>query len=312
LFGTAVSKVDSSALAKDSPAPLLSDAVETYVKLKGAGRSQTFEAGARRSTGYLIHICGDKRIDTFARSDANAFRDYLKGRGLSKDSISRNFTNVRAIINFVLREEGLQPTGVFSGVYLGEGGEAQKRYVPTVSELRKLSKECRVADDDQRWLLALILDTGMRLSEAAGLLWDDIVLSGDVPQVHVRPNAIRRLKTTSSERVLPLTGNSLWAAKRLQAHRTSEVVFPRYASTSHLNANSASASLNKWLQKSISEAIVVHSLRHAFRDRLRVVECPSDLIDHLGGWSRNSIGDKYGRGYNLASLFKWLLAIRLH
>jgi len=137
-------------------------------------------------------------------------------------------------------------------------------------------------------------------------------LSGDVPQVHVRPNAIRRLKTTSSERVLPLTGNSLWAAMRLQAHRTSEVVFPRYASTSHLNANSASASLNKWLQKSISEAIVVHSLRHAFRDRLRVVECPSDLIDHLGGWSRNSIGDKYGRGYNLASLFKWLLAIRLH
>ena len=149
LFGTAVSKVSPSASTNDSAAPLLSDAVETYVKLKGAGRSQTFEAGARRSTGYLIHICGDKRIDTFVRSDANAFRDYLKGRGLSKDSISRNFTNVRAIVNFVLREEGLQPTSVFSGVYLGEGGEAQKRYVPTASELRKLSKECRVADDDQ-------------------------------------------------------------------------------------------------------------------------------------------------------------------
>jgi hypothetical protein len=104
LFGTAVSKVDPTASAKDSTAPLLTDAVETYVKLKGAGRSQTFEAGARRSTGYLIHICGDKRIDTFVRNDANAFRDYLKGRGLSKDSISRNFTNVRAIVNFVLRE----------------------------------------------------------------------------------------------------------------------------------------------------------------------------------------------------------------
>ncbi len=63
----------------------------------------------------------------------------FKGRELSKDSISRNFTNVRAIVNFVLREEGLQPTSVFSGVYLGEGGEAQKRYVPTEGELRKLS-----------------------------------------------------------------------------------------------------------------------------------------------------------------------------
>ena len=306
LFGTAVSKVDPSASAKDSTAPLLSDAVETYIKLKGAGRPQTFEAGARRSTGYLIHICGDKRINTFARSDANAFRDYLKGRGLSKDSISRNFTNVRAIVNFVLREEGLQPTGVFSGVYLGEGGEAQKRYVPTEAELRKLSKECLAADDDQRWLLALILDTGMRLSEAAGLLWDDIVLSGDVPHVHVRQNAIRRLKTASSERVLPLTGNSLWAVHRAREHRNAKVVFPRYISEGNLNANSASAALNKWLQAHIAPKLVVHSLRHSLRDRLRHVECPTDIVDAIGGWARNSVGDNYGRGHNAATRCKWL------
>ena len=306
LFGTAVSKVDPTASAKDSTAPLLTDAVETYVKLKGAGRSQTFEAGARRSTGYLIHICGDKRIDTFVRSDANAFRDYLKGRGLSKDSISRNFTNVRAIVNFVLREEGLQPTSVFSGVYLGEGGEAQKRYVPTEGELRKLVIECRAADDDQRWLLALILDTGMRLSEAAGLLWDDIVLSGDVPHVHVRPNAIRRLKTASSERVLPLTGNSLWAVQRALEHRNTKSVFYRYVSDGHLNANSASAALNKWLQNKVNGALVIHSLRHAMRDRLRSIECPSDLIDHIGGWSRQTIGDRYGLGYSLDAKHKWL------
>jgi integrase len=254
----------------------------------------------------LIQICGDKRIDTVVRSDANAFRDYLKGRGLSKDSISRNFTNVTAIVNFVLREEGLQPTSVFSGVYLGEGGKAQKRYVPTVSELRKLVIECRAADDDQRWLLALILDAGMRLSEAAGLLWDDIVLSGDVPHVHVRPNAIRRLKTASSERVLPLTGNSLWAVQRALEHRNAKSVFYRYVSDGHLNANSASAALNKWLQNTVNGALVIHSLRHAMRDRLRSIECPADLIDHIGGWSRQTIGDRYGLGYSLDAKHKWL------
>ena len=306
LFGTAVSKLDPIASTNDSTASFLSDAVETYVKLKGAGRSQTFEAGARRSTGYLIHICGDKRIDTFVRSDANAFRNYLKGRGLSKDSISRNFTNVRAIVNFVLREEGLQPTSVFSGVYLGEGGEAQKRYVPTEAELRKLVIECRAADDDQRWLLALILDTGMRLSEAAGLLWDDIVLSGDIPHVHVRPNAIRRLKTASSERVVPLTGSSLWAVHRAQQKRNTRAVFPRYVADSRLNANSASAALNKWLQAHIASKLVVHSLRHSLRDRLRHVECPTDIVDAIGGWARNSVGDNYGRGHNVATLCKWL------
>ena len=309
LFGTAVSMVDPKALVKDSTAPLLRDAVETYVKLKGAGRSQTFEAGARRSTGYLIHICGDKHIDTFVRSDANAFRDYLKGRGLSKDSISRNFTNVRAIVNFVLREEGLQPTSVFSSVYLGEGGEAQKRYVPTEAELRKLSKECRAVDDDQRWLLALILDTGMRLSEAAGLLWDDVVLSGDIPYVQIRPNSIRRLKTVNSERVVPLTGNSLWAVQRAREHRNAPSVFSRYITNGNLNANSASAALNKWVQRNVGPQIVVHSLRHSFRDRLRKVECPPDIIDEIGGWARIGTGDKYGRGHDVEALHRWISKI---
>jgi len=306
LFGTAVSKVDPSASAKDSTAPLLSDAVEAYVKLKGAGRSQTFEAGARRSTGYLIHICGDKRIDTFVRSDANAFRDYLKGRGLSKDSISRNFTNVRAIVNFVLREEGLQPIGVFSGVYLGEGGEAQKRYVPTEAELRKLSKECLAADDDKRWLLALILDTGMRLSEAAGLTWGDVRLADETPHLLIRQNAIRGLKTISSKREVPLMGASLWALDRAQLHRNNEFVFPRYISNRKLFANSASAALNKWLKTVIHPSIVVHSLRHAMRDRLREVDCPSEVIDSICGWSRSSVGEGYGLGFSLPVKAKWL------
>ena len=40
--------------------------------------------------------------------------------------------------------------------------------------------------------------------------------------------------------------------------------------------------------------------RHTFRDRLRAVECPLDLIDQIGGWkSISSIGNGYGEGYRL-------------
>ncbi|MEL0205892.1 MAG: integrase, partial [Alphaproteobacteria bacterium] len=38
---------------------------------------------------------------------------------------------------------------------------------------------------ENRWLLALISDTGMRLSEAAGLASDDIVLDAEIP--HINP-----------------------------------------------------------------------------------------------------------------------------
>ena len=39
------------------------------------------------------------------------------------------------------------------------------------------------------------------------------------------------------------------------------------------------------------------------RDRLRAVECPSDLIDQIGGWSRGSVGEGYGKGYSLKIKF---------
>ena len=62
--------------------------------------------------------------------------------------------------------------------------------------------------------MALISDTGMRLSEAAGLAREDIVLDADIPHVINRPNPWRRLKTKGSKRTLPLVGESLWAAER--------------------------------------------------------------------------------------------------
>jgi hypothetical protein len=51
---------------------------------------------------------------------------------------------------------------------------------------------------------------------------------------------------------------------------------------------------------------VVHSFRHSLRDRLRAVECPSDIIDQIGGWSTGTVGASYGKGYELPVLFKWM------
>lgn len=50
----------------------------------------------------------------------------------------------------------------------------------------------------------------------------------------------------------------------------------------------------------------VHGIRHAFRDRLRAVEAPVDLIDQLGGWSVKSVGMDYGDGYSLESAYSCL------
>ena len=163
------------------------------------------------------------------------------------------------------------------------------------------------ADDDLRWLVALISDTGMRLAEAAGIHVDDIVL-GEVPYVYVRPHKWRSLKTASSERKIPLVGMSLWAARRIKSVAT-EYCFPRYVDGTKCNSNSASAALNKWLKTSTNQDVVVHGLRHTFRDRLRDVDASSDMIDQLGGWSLQSVGQGYGDGYSIEKLHEWMLKI---
>lgn len=305
LFGSYVSN-EVQTVPQQSRGPLLSEALETYLSLKGAGRSMTFEAGARRSIGYLLEVAECKPIDAYQRRDANALREFLRERGLAKESIARNLTNVRAVINFVLREHGIQPNTAFSGIYLGENEAPKRRYVPTDDELRRLQQMCKQYDDEPRWILGLISDTGLRLSEAIGLSKEDVCLSSDIPHINVVPRPWRRLKTLTSERKIPLIGVSLWAAERAYNEASDGLLFPRNCTVSRAFSNSASASLNKWIKRKINRDLVVHSLRHAFRDRLRAVECPSDMIDVLGGWARKGIGENYGNGYDLRSCAAWL------
>ena len=92
----------------------------------------------------------------------------------------------------------------------------------------------------------MIGDTGMRLAEAAGLHTDDIVL-GNTSYVCVKPHSWRSLKTSSSERKIPLVGASLWAAQLIKLMSDS-YCFPRYVDGVRCNSNSASAALNKWLK----------------------------------------------------------------
>ena len=121
-----------------------------------------------------------------------------------------------------------------------------KRLPIPIEDIRKVQQQCLSLDDDLRWLVALVSDTGMRLAEVAGLLKSDIILDKDIPFIRLQPNPLRNLKTSGSERNVPLVGVSLWAAHRLlEACPDSVYAFPRYNKTTTTNANSASGALNK-------------------------------------------------------------------
>ena len=97
----------------------------------------------------------------------------------------------------------------------------------------------------------------------------------------------------------------------LKYRSDSAFLFPRYNKKNVSNANSASTALNKWLKPMLPEKCVVHSFRHSFRDRLRAVECPSDIIDAIGGWKTFGVGQGYGSGYGLDVKYKWMRMVAL-
>ena len=133
--------------------------------------------------------------------------------------------------------------------------ESPKRRIPVPTDnLRKIQAKCVSIDDDMRWLIALISDSGMRLAEAVGLLKTDINLETDIPFIELKPHEWRPLKTENSTRLIPLVGHSLWACDRILNNGDSVFAFPRYMNGSRCNSNSASATLNKWLRPMLPES----------------------------------------------------------
>ena len=170
----------------------LSEAVAIYLRLKGAGRPVPFHRGAERSCGYVVVICGDKAITAYTKADATKFHDALIARGLAGSSITRVFGTVRSIINFAANESGVALTNPFTGVYYDRQAGVSDRSPLPFDTIRSLQAQCFELDDDLRWLVALVSDTGLRLAEAAGLLREDLKIEGaNVPHVIVREHPWR-------------------------------------------------------------------------------------------------------------------------
>jgi integrase len=295
-----------------SDSPLLSEALAKYLLLKGEGKDKTFVRGANRNIQYVTDHLGDRPIDAYTSADAASLRDKLMDNGLSVSSVKRNFSTIRSIINLTITEQGLDCINAFARTYMPDDDRKRRLPIP-IDCIKSIQADCHDADDDMRWVVALLSDTGMRLGEAVGLATTDINLSDKIPHINITPHPWRRLKTKGSERCIPLLGKALWAASRaIEGASGSRFLFPRYNRGSSSNANSASAAINKWLKPRVPDGCVIHSFRHSMRDRLRAVECPSDIIDAIGGWTTTGVGQRYGTGQPLEVKAKWMRMIDLY
>lgn len=295
-------------MLRQSNAFTLRDALTFYLETHTKAGSGTLDKASRYAINSFVKVVGNKALVSIRRSHGHQYVESELKRGVSTGTIRRRLKSLVAIINHCIVEKELDYKNPITALKIPrEGEDAKKRISFTPDELVRLKSLCKDTDDSPRWLLALLIDTGARLSEIAGLKVQDIDLSSDIPSVFLRPQEARGLKTLPSEREVPLVGSALWAAKRaVSSSRAGQVFLFEYCiRNGKCDANSISATLIHWIRRRGFDH-VVHELRHAMKDRLRAVQCPDDISDAIGGWGRKTVSQRYGQGYSLKVKQEWL------
>ena len=267
-----------------------SDFIEAYSILKGLDEDSKAYKDVVRNMGYLTSNLGDHPPHEYSKVEINSFiRDRCKS--VKTTSVRREFNSICAVFNLVFEEHEIDHFHRFRKLRIPkEGLDSEERDDFTSDQLNLVRDIVGGSPNKIEQIIGLLIDTGMRSSEAVGLASRDIKL-GTIPHLVIHKNPMRPLKTRSSQRIIPLVGSSLAAAHCLDL--SEEWIFPKYLKTKR-GKESANAAINKRLHKILGPGSPTsHSFRHTLTTRLRSVECPEDMRKELGGWA-SSVSAMYG------------------
>ena len=249
----------------------------------------------------LVIALGKNRVEwtplaDITRADANTFRDYLLNR-MAPNSVVRTVGVIKAAMNHVIIENDLEQRNVFQRIKIkGAGASKDDRLPMTDNQLEMLLPEYK-GNPTAYALLVSLADTGARLAEVVGLEAQDLDLATGC--LHIRHNSLRRLKTKTSTRSIPLSPRATECLRQQQVGLSdTDPLFPAYARPR--GSDAASAMLMKRLRTQITDKkVTIHSLRHRMKDKLRNTGCPEAISLAILGHSTNTVAANYGSGYAL-------------
>lgn len=290
----------------------LSKILQVYLDAEHLYHSPKYAASIKMVIENAIGVIGDRCIKTIRAIDIKTLTEDGIQRHFSPSNILHHLYLLHGAVKFYLNERAIMLSNPFSrptvagakpGYFLGQA--------PQQSDLIEITSICLAKDDEIRWLLALLLDTGARCSEIVGLALDDIHLDSPVPFVSIRHRPWRPLKTRFSSRDIPLVGMALWAASRLREHTPpgERYLFPRYVPNGTMSAT-AHKTLDVCL-RAHGFLYGVHALRQAFAQRLRDVGCDPEVRAALLGIKFHWHLGTYGYGYRIPYLHQKMLPISL-
>ncbi len=309
--------------AAPAPKPTLGDAFKLYRQDKQVDEGSKKGNDLNRIEGRLKSSIGDPDSLPLQEMTVDHRRRYFNyiisakkadGSPLSLGSAKKETNILVAVVNHALKEMDILAKNQFAALpWPEEDTQAVERRLPLPDDL-----VVRVEDRLKRGKIhelvliwQLLKGTGLRLNEAVGLTREDIILDAETPYLHVRHNSIRRIKTGSSVRTVPLTGDALIATQEaLEGAPVGGPIFPRYGRPRGNDA--ASVMLMDAIKAETkhhpdSSRFATHGLRHRVSDMLREAGAPVEVRKGFLGHANQDISENTygGRAARLREFHKW-------
>jgi len=256
----------------------------------------------------------DLPVRRIERKHLVAFKDALLAEEKSPATVGKAIAAVKSVLSFGVNN-GLLEANPAVGVKVARKTNGEGAVLPyTVEEARAILEAATKLDGANRWLPWLMAFTGCRLAEGAGLRTEDVRKVDGLWCISIEDSAVRRIKTASSRRVVPLSPTLIEAGflAHVEANRASGRVFLEVAADKHGIVGAAwSKWYGRWARKIVPDRRkVAHSWRHLVEDRLRDAGVPEDQRDALLGHSSSRMGRRYGAGFSTAVMLEAAKKIR--
>lgn len=208
-----------------------------YVEARGIQANPTISSAL-----LLAELSGDIAIEGYGRKDARHFVQTLLHRGMRTTSIRRRLNCLSAIFNYAYAEYEIAGRNPFTRVLIPkEGADRVRRQPFAIDALQALYEACMATQKPLRWAVPILGETGCRIAEVVGLRRSDVASDGS--SIQITAHSGRRLKTSGSEREVPLVGYAQAAMMRLLGENSDDFLFPAYLRDGEILATHAGNTL---------------------------------------------------------------------
>jgi integrase len=294
--------------------PTVTEATEMYLKVNAREKKRT-PANQKKHEQRIwraVNALGksDMLITDFNRLRARRHKEALEHNNPNwkADTLNKTIGMLTAVFTLAIREYELPMVNPWSGLKDEVLDREDDRRSFTPDELSRYVEGLDKLNTEARLIGLLMVHTGCRTMEAAGLTFGELQLQNNTPHLQLRPNQIRSLKNKQSKRDVPLIDKALDELRPYLAQCKSvdprAPVFPRYGRDGGMDA--VSQLLNGVIRKRLKiddPTLVAYSTRHTMKDKMRTIRAATELQHSILGHGKRTDADNYGEG----ELLRYLL-----